>query len=355
MPGAAADAGADSPPGTGVSDGSIPTGPSPLLPLLDQFTAPDVPAQGPMEPPPIAHTWVAPTAPPMVPGSGLAAHPMLFAGEGFNTVLLVNQGKVVWSYTAGPPGTGEIDDVWMLSNAHVLVAFQHSVFEVNPKKEIVWHYVPPTGTEVHSCQPIGLDRVLLVQNAMPAQLMIINKNTGMVEVQHALPIQTSVHTQFRRIRMTAKSTYILPILNMGVVWEYDATFKQIWSYQMNTPWAAVRLHNGNTLITDEMDRTIREVTPQGTTAWEYKQAIDLPKGLLQANTQTADRLSNGDTVIFSSQSNTSPTSPIIQALEIDSAKKPVWVLQDWKDLGPATTAQFLDEPGIPERPGDLQH
>ena len=42
----------------------------------------------------------------------------------------------------------------------------------------------------------------------------------------------------------------------------------------------------------------------------------------------------------------------IWVIEMD--KKIVWVLQDWKNLGPATTAQFLDEPGMPERPGSLQ-
>jgi hypothetical protein len=29
-------------------------------------------------------------------------------------------------------------------------------------------------------------------------------------------------------------------------------------------------------------------------------------------------------------------------------------LQDWKNLGPATTAQFLDQPGIPEQPGSME-
>jgi hypothetical protein len=46
---------------------------------------------------------------------------------------------------------------------------------------------------------------------------------------------------------------------------------------------------------------------------------------------------------------------IIQAVEVTPDKKIVWVLQDWKNLGPATTAQFLDQPGIPEVPGALMH
>ena len=47
-------------------------------------------------------------------------------------------------------------------------------------------------------------------------------------------------------------------------------------------------------------------------------------------------------------------SSLIQAVEVTPDKKLVWVLQDWKSLGPATTAQFLDQPGVPERPGDLE-
>jgi hypothetical protein len=36
-------------------------------------------------------------------------------------------------------------------------------------------------------------------------------------------------------------------------------------------------------------------------------------------------------------------------------KKVVWVLQDWEHLGPATAVQILDDPGIPEKPGDSEH
>jgi hypothetical protein len=36
-------------------------------------------------------------------------------------------------------------------------------------------------------------------------------------------------------------------------------------------------------------------------------------------------------------------------------KKVVWVLQDWKDLGPASAVQILDDPGIPEIPGESEH
>ncbi len=334
--------------GGGTGDGG-PSGPSPMLAILGQFTASDVPAKGPGEADPIPRSWTAPATPPDLPGEGIAQHPMLYAGEGYNTLFLVNQGKVIWTYSAG--SGGEIDDVWMMTNAHVLFTVMSRVLEVTPKKEIVWRYTPPAGTEVHSCQPIGLDKVMMIQNGQPAKVLIINKSNNAVEVEHALPdAGATTHPQFRRFRMTAAGTYLAPYLEVGKVVEYDKNFNVIWSYQIVSPWAAIRLHNGNTLIQSEKLRSAREVNSKGETVWEFTQS-ELPAGIVQRNTQTSDRLSTGNTVIFSSMRDPS----VIQAVEVTPDKKVVWVLQDWKNLGPATTAQFLDEPGIPEKPGDLQH
>jgi hypothetical protein len=138
---------------------------SPLLSILDRFTAPNVPATGPAEGAPIPRNWPEPASIPERPGRGLAQHPMLYAGEGYNTIFLVNHGKVVWTWSTGRGG--EIDDVWMLTNGHILFTRQFHVEEVTPQKEVVWHYDAPEGTEVHTCQPIGLDKVLLVRNGLP--------------------------------------------------------------------------------------------------------------------------------------------------------------------------------------------
>jgi len=331
---------------------------SPMLKVLERFVGPGIPARGPAEVD-TPRSWPEPESLPERPGRGLAQHAMLYAGEGLNTIFLVNHGKVVWTYSTGKGG--EIDDVWLMTNGHVLFARQFHVEEVTPQKEVVWHYDPPAGTEVHTCQPIGLDRVMLVQNGLPPKLMIINKKTGKVEVEHALPAESetdpkTVHPQFRRARMTAKGTYLLPFLRMHRVAEYDKHFHEIWSCEIPTPWSAIRLHNGNTLIADEHDRLVREVNPKCETVWQFQQS-DLPADIVFHNIQTADRLANGDTVIFSSTGGTKAADRpnIIQAVEVTPDKKVVWVLQDWKDLGPATTAQFLDQPGIPEKPGDVQH
>jgi hypothetical protein len=347
---------------------------APLLKVLDQFTAAGVPARGPAEPGPATRTWWDPTTVPSAStlpspiGNGIAQHPMLYAGEGYNTLFLVNHGKVIWTYSSGRGG--EIDDVWLMTNGHILYSRMGFIEEVTPQKKVVWHYDAPKGREIHTCQPIGLDKVLFVENGLPPKAIILNKTTGAVEMEHALPAPSetdpkTVHAQFRRFRMTGAGTYLAPHLNWGKVVEYDKDFRPIWSYEIRGPWSAARLKNGNTLINSESGHVVREVNPRGETVWEFNlrsdpatgQKSDLPEGILMGNNQTAERLANGNIIICASTGGARGGEDRIkrtQVIEVSPDKKVVWALRDWQNLGPATTAQFLDEPGIPEKPGDLQ-
>jgi hypothetical protein len=327
-------------------------GARPLLKVLPLFTAPDVPEMGPAETetPPLKQ--VKPI-PPGLPGKGMAQHPMLYVGEGYNKILIVNRGRIVWTYSTGPGW--EYDDVWMLSNGNVLFSRMQYVAEVTPDKKVVWRYDAPPGTEIHTCQPIGLDKVLFIENGLPPHLKVVNITTNAVEVDHQLPApsmtdRNTVHGQFRRVRYTAQGTYLVPFLEMHRVVEYDKDFNEIWSYDVPSPWAAIRLKNGNTLITDEHDVKTLEVTPDKKTVWQIA-PTDLPPEYRYENSQSATRLANGNTILCSRGG--SAQGP--QLVEVNRGKKVVWVLQDWTNLGPATAVQILDDPGVPENPGNSEH
>lgn len=338
--------------GLGLYAGASNAAPSPLMAQLPRFNA--APAWGPAEVEIPAKPSDQPPPPPPagLPGKGLAQHPMLYIGESNNRIYVVNEGKVIWTYSTGPGN--ELDDVWMLSNGNILYSRMQYVAEVTPEKQVVWRYDAPAGTELHAAQPIGLDKVLFVLNGDPARLMVVNIKTGKVEVQHDLPDsrppEGSVHAEFRHARYTAKGTYLIPYLEMNRVVEYDRSFKEIWRYDIKTPWAAIRLKNGNTLITDEHDILTREVNPKGETVWELKPE-DLPEAYRFANTQSATRLANGNTIICSRGGKAKGP----QLVEVTPDKQVVWVLQDWANLGPATAVQILDEPGVPEIPGQSEH
>jgi len=115
--------------------------------------------------------------------------------------------------------------------------------------------------------------------------------------------------------------------------------------------AALRLKNGNTLITDEETISHAKSTPRGRRSGNSKNT-DLPEAYrFNQAPQSCTRLANGNTILCSRGG--AGKSP--QLVEVTPDKKVVWVLQDWQDLGDATAVQILDDPGIPEIPGESEH
>jgi hypothetical protein len=306
------------------------------------------------------------SAPAVLPGHGAAQHPFLYAGEWDTrkpqeqSIFIVRGGKIVWQYSmplkTETGGNQEFDDATQLPNGNIIFSRMSGAGMVSPDKKLLWHYEAPPGTEIHSIQAIGKDHVLMMRNGNPAQAMIINTATGATEKE--IPIPTTVHGthgQFRHIRMTKSGTVLVPHLSEGKVVEYDQEGKVVWSVAAKSPWQAVRLKDGNTLIAGDASRYAREVNPKGDTVWEFTQA-DAP-GYKLGNFQTADRLANGHTVItcwIAGDNDTSHWAGTVQVLEVTRDKKIVWALSSWKDpdLGPATSIQLLDERGNPEK-GDL--
>jgi hypothetical protein len=95
------------------------------------------------------------------------------------------------------------------------------------------------------------------------------------------------------------------------------------------------------------------VNRKGEIVWEINKN-DLP-GIPLYTVQEVERLASGNTVICNwSGSLLLPEWPtVVQVIEVTPDKKVVWALGDWQTLGPASSIQLLDEPGIPEK-GELQ-
>ena len=309
-----------------------------------------------------------PLSPAVLPGNGLAQHPFLYTGEWDTrrkdqTMSVVRGGKVVWSYSIpinDPDGTlEELGDATMLSNGNIAFCRKVGFSVITPDKKILWSIEAPKGAEMHSIQPIGANRVLVVQNGNPAKVMTINILTGKVEKEVILPTgkPDTAHMQFRRVRLTKAGTYLAGHLDMNKVSEYDADGKEIWSVKVNQPWSVVRLNNGNTLIGCSQAGVL-EVNPKGETVWDFTQK-DCPDIKL-FTIQEVSRLANGNTVICNwcpyLVKNSKDWPDTVQVLEVTPDKKVVWALRSWSgdaDLGPASSIQLLDQTGVAEN-GDLQ-
>jgi len=296
-----------------------------------------------------------PLAPATLPGKGLAQHDFFYAGEAHTEdMYIVRKGKIVWSWHV-PNGKPEISDAVLLSNGNVLFAHMSGITEISPDKQVVWNYDAPPGTQIHTGQPIGHDRVLFIQNGPAPEIFVINIVTGKTELQ--LPIQAgnleNVHPQFRHARLTPAGTLLVAHMDMGQVREYDEQGNVVWSWKTPSgkgPWGVERLANGNTLVSNGGNE-VYEVNPAGQIVWQFTQA-DAPKYRFWS-TQNVSRLANGNTLVINWfnqwQGAPDPKDLPLQALEVTPGKKVAWALRSWTPpaaLGPATTIQILDDPKV---------
>jgi hypothetical protein len=300
-----------------------------------------------------------------LPGKGLKHHDFVLVGEWdirkpkSQSLFVVRNGKIAFQYSIPMySGTGlqEFDDVTMLSNGNIVYACMSGAGIITPEKNLIWQYICDPGTETHSCQPIGKDSVLMALNGQVGKVLIINTATDKILKEVVIPTASkNPHYQFRHVRWTRSKTIMVGLLAEKKVVEYDLEGKELWSVDASSAWSAIRLKNGNTLISGDSEGYTREVNMKGEIVWEFTRT-DAPFAL--GNTQTANRLANGNTVIciwIAGNNNTKEWVGTVQAFEVTPDKKVVWALSSWDkpDLGPATYIQLLDEPGNPDN-GELQ-
>ena len=148
------------------------------------------------------------------------------------------------------------------------------------RKEVVWRYDAPEGTEIHACQPIGLDKVMFVQNGLPPKLMVVNIKTKAVEVQHDLPAP-SLTDKGRSTRSSAgrATPRREPTWFLSWTWARLSSTTRISRKSGATKFQPLgrrppqeRQHSDHR----RKDILTREVNPKKETVWELKPG-DLPE------------------------------------------------------------------------------
>jgi len=330
---------------------------------------------------------VPPTGPALGKGNpmseGLDRHDALYCGEWQltnpqETIYLIKGGKVVWTHAIGD--NDELGDCTLTTYGTVF--FSRKAYGAQEIKmdlasgkggEIVWEYKQDGGSEVHAVQPIGTEKVMVMQNSNPAKLMIINKKaaktctSGAACVEKLFPVMGggSVHGMFRHVRVLSNGNLLIPYTGaLGKVSEYKPEIPlgaPVWEFkEAPSAWAAIRLRNGNTLISGNARKYVKEVSPDGKVVWELTQA-DLPADVILYTVQNTMRLSNGNTIVNNWCGGGLPrgewASKCVQVFEVTPDKKVVWKVKQWSNpnLGPGSSTQLLDEPGVPENPGELAY
>jgi len=291
-----------------------------------------------------------------VPATGLKQHDFLYTGEWdyrrtVQTIFLIRDGKVKWSYdipfSDSTKTMEELGEATMRENGNIVFCRKVGASEVTPDKKVIWNVNAPPNTEIHSVQPIGLDRIFYVTQGVPCIARLVNIKTGKVEREFTLTTaKPSPHLQFRRVSLLPNGNVLAAHLDSNIVIEYDPAGKIIWSYKVRGPWCASHLPNGNTLISN-YHNTVTEVDAHGQVVWQLNQS-DIPEIKLFI-IQGVERLPNGNTV-FANWLGADVKDPkdwpgTTQLIEVNPQKKVVWTLSQWNDpdMGPASSFQLLDK------------
>jgi len=269
-------------------------------------------------------------------------------------------GEVLWEHR-----TDDLHDLHLLPDGHVL--FQTSMthlIEVDPKTDkVVWEYdaQKSNGNEgrrvqVHAFQRLP-DGLTMLAESGPARIIEVSP-AGRIVKQIKLKVEhPDPHRDTRLARKLDNGHYLVCHEGDGTVREYDGDGKVVWEYPVpmfgkkpagghgpeafgNACFGAVRLKNGNTLLTTGNGHGVIEVTPDKKIVWELHQD-DLP-GIKLAWVTTLQVLPDGN-VIFGN-CHAGPNNP--QIVEVTRDKKVVWTFRDMKHFGDATSnSQVLDVPG----------
>lgn len=263
--------------------------------------------------------------------------------------ILAPDGKIEWEAK-----TDSIHDLQVLRNGNILFqrSFQHLV-EVDPKtNQTVWEYdsAKMNGNEgkrveVHAFQRLPGGLTMIVESG-PARIIEVDRDGKIVKEIKLVVKNPDPHSDTRLARKLRNGHYLVSHERDGAVREYDADGKVVWEYEVplfgkerkgghgpeawgNQTFAALRLPNGNTLISTGNGHGILEVTPAKEIVWQLQQN-DLP-GITLAWVTTLQARRNGNIVFGNCHAG--PDNP--QIIEITRDKKVVWTFKDFKNFGNA--------------------
>jgi hypothetical protein len=242
--------------------------------------------------------------------------PLLYAAEGAKAILEYDStGKVIWSYPAEMSR-----DAWRLPNGNTLFSYNleydskkndnpSGVREVTRAKKIVFDF--HTTGQVWCCQRLP-DGNTLVGAASQGKLLIVAPDGRIVREIRLL--SKGGHACLRNARQIANGDFLVAEQSGQAVREYGPDGKLLREIKPSfPPYSAVRLANGNTVISGQMG--IAEVDPRDKELWRIEEK-DLPDIGMRwfAGVQV---LPNGNLFVCNA-------GGMVTFLEIDRNKHIVW-------------------------------
>lgn len=290
-------------------------------------------------------------------------HRILCADSSTQRVAIIDEeGRTQWEMKIGP-----LHDLHMLPGGNVLLQTSWTqLVELEPSTgKTVWQYDAATqnadagqAVEVHAFQRLENGHTLIAESGR-ARLIEVDRQG---QIQHSIALQVSKphpHRDTRLVRKLGSGNYLVCHEGDGLVREYAPDGKTVWEFAVplfgkqpagghgprafgNQCFAALRLANGNTLISTGNGHGVIEVTADKQIVWHLAQH-DLP-GIELAWVTTLQVLPSGNIVLGNCHAG--KNNP--QVIEITRHKQVVWTFHDFQRFGDAlTNTQILSTDGVP--------
>ncbi len=279
--------------------------------------------------------------------TGPIAHSYLVLGG--KTAIIDEAGQVVWQYSDGSR------DGFVLPDGNVLIAFSDRVEEVTADRKVVLTYrLSPENREIGTTQRLYNGNTLVTELGPNPCLIEIDRTASIVHSIGLKPETENAHMQTRMARQLKNGNYLVPHLMAFAVKEYrrDGSIVRVFRTDLesiggrpaeNWPFTAIRLDNGNTVVSLTHGNKVIELDPSGLIVWQITN--DDVHGLFK-DPCGAQRLSNGNTVIGSHGANQG-----ISMIEVDRDKRIVWTSDHPVAAGvhhfQILTTNGTVEPGMP--------
>jgi hypothetical protein len=267
-------------------------------------------------------------------------HRFLCTDSAGGTVSVVEaDGRVSWRYACRHP-----QDCWALPNGNFLFCHARGALELTPDQKIAWEYKSPAGTEVHACQPLPDERVLIVECGTCRLIEVDREGNIAKEIKLPVPPATvKMHDQFRGVRKTRAGHYLVSAKGEHQVLELDGDGAVL--RRIPTPGdvhEVLLLPDDHLLISCGDGHRIIELDAQGAIVWSLDEN-EIPGHPLRLMAGF-QRLPNGNT-IFCNYLGHGHLGQQPHCFEVTRDKKVVWSFADHARFKTVNQIQVLDLPG----------
>ena len=268
---------------------------------------------------------------------------------GGKTAIISEEGKVEWEYDGGSR------DGFVLPNGNVLIAYSDRVVEVTREKQVIFSYQKsPENSEIGTTQRLYNGNTLITELGAKPRLLEVNGKGEIVNTVVLQPETDNAHMQTRMARQLRNGNFLVPHLLAFAVKEYDPSGKILGTINTDLdslggrkaecwPFTAIRLDNGNTVVTLTHSNQVAEFGVGGELIW--KATNEDVKGLFK-DPCGAQRLANGNTVIGSHAASSG-----VSMVELNPARQIVWTSDHPLAAGvhhfQILTTNGKAEPGMP--------